>query len=56
MKLEKAQKIVESVANEERNFRYGEWERAEAICAVLVEMQKRLAVVAYSAAKLLQDA
>lgn len=43
MKLERAQKIVESLAKEERNFAYGEWDRDEAICVVLVEMQRKLA-------------
>ena len=45
MKLEKAQKIVESVANEERNYIYGEWDRDEAMCAVLVEIQRKLAAL-----------
>ena len=42
MKLERAQKIVESIAKEERNFAYGDWDRAEAICTVLVEIQRKL--------------
>lgn len=42
MKLDRAQKIVESMAKEERNFAYGEWDRAEAICTVLVEIQMEL--------------
>ena len=46
MKLERAQKIVESVANEERNYIYGEWDRAEAICTILIEVQKKLDYVA----------
>lgn len=42
MKLDRAQKIIESVAKEERNFAYGDWDRDEAICTVLVEIQKKL--------------
>ena len=50
MKLEKAQKIVESLANEERNFIYGDWDRDEAICVVLVEIQRKLAALEKSGA------
>ena len=42
MTLEKAQKIVASVGSGERNFVYSEWDRDEAICTVLVEVQKEL--------------
>jgi hypothetical protein len=55
VKLEKAQKIVESVASEERNFAYGDWDRDEAICVLLLDLQRKLAKVGDEAMRLLSD-